>query len=226
VDAARRAGADIRTGTAVRALRVSGGHVDVVTDEDTFRGTRVVLASGAWGLDLLPGVALPLRTQRSCLSWFEPADGGAGYEPERFPTFIRESGDLDGWGIPDVDGQGVKIGVGGTASKRWLERPEDNWHDPTPDDLAPVEDFTRRAFPGLRPQAVRAMACMNSKTPDGDFIIGAVGGTDRVVFAGGFSGHGFKHSPAVGLACAQLALDGQSEFDLATFSPDRFEDVR
>ncbi len=63
---------------------------------------------------------------------------------------------------------------------------------------------------------------MNSKTPDGDFIIGPVGGSDRVVFAGGFSGHGFKHSPAVGLICAQLALDGQTEFDITAFSPDRF----
>jgi sarcosine oxidase len=226
VRAAEQAGAQIHVDSPVRLLHVDDGYVEVVTDENTFRAKKVVLASGAWALDLLPEVALPLRTQRSCLSWFQAREDPGDYRPERFPVFVRESGDLDGWGIPDVDGQGVKVGVGGTANKPWLERPEDNWHDPSPDDLKPIEDYCRVAFPGLEPRVTHAMACMNSKTPDGDFIIGHVGGTDRVVFAGGFSGHGFKHSPAVGLACAQLALDGQTEFDLGKFSPERFKDGR
>lgn len=225
VAAARRAGAHIRTGVPVSALRMEDRHVEVAVGEERFVADKVVLASGAWTLDLLPEVSLPLRTQRSCLSWFTPRGDRTAYGPERFPTFVRESRGLHGWGIPDVDGQGVKVGVSGT-SKRWLDRPEDNWHDPSPEDLAPVEDFCRMAFPGLDPHTAKATACMNSKSPDGDFVIGPVGTGGRVVFAGGFSGHGFKHSAAVGLACAQLALDGASEFDLAAFSPSRFEDGR
>ncbi|MFI6735399.1 N-methyl-L-tryptophan oxidase [Nonomuraea sp. NPDC050451] len=224
-EAARRAGARIHAESPVRALHVADGHVEVVTGEETFTARRVVLASGAWGLDLLPGVELPLRTQRSCLAWFKARQDQGDYRPDSFPVFVRESRDLDGWGIPDVDGQGVKVGVGGTVKKRWLDRPEDNWEPPSPQDLAPTEDFCRRAFPGLDPRVAHATACMNSKTPDGDFIIGTVGGTDRVVFAGGFSGHGFKHCAAVGLVCAQLALDGRTELDIEKFSPERFKDA-
>lgn len=45
----------------------------------------------------------------------------------------------------------------------------------------------------------------------------------RVVFAAGFSGHGFKFAPVIGEALADLALDGETlrEFDfqkLARFS--------
>ncbi|MEV4063966.1 N-methyl-L-tryptophan oxidase [Nonomuraea dietziae] len=227
VEAAGRAGADIRTGSPVSALRVEDGHVDVTVGEERLLAGKVVLASGSWTLDLLPEVSLPLRTQRSCLSWFTARGDGETYGPGRFPTFVRESHDLEGWGIPDIDGQGVKVGVSGAAArKRWLERPEDNWYDPSPEDVAPVEDFCRRAFPGLDPRVAKASACMNSKSPDGDFVIGPVATGGRVVFAGGFSGHGFKHAAAVGLACAQLALDGGSEFDLTAFSPTRFEEPR
>jgi sarcosine oxidase len=36
------------------------------------------------------------------------------------------------------------------------------------------------------------------------------------------SGHGFKHSPAIGEALAELALAGQSRLDLTPFSLARF----
>ncbi|WP_327590982.1 N-methyl-L-tryptophan oxidase [Nonomuraea sp. NBC_00507] len=225
-EAAARAGAQIRVETPVLALRPGDAYVEVATGDETLRAKTVVLASGAWGLDLLPGVELPLRTQRSCLAWFKARQDQGDYRPESFPVFVRESRDLDGWGIPDVDGQGVKVGVGGTVQKRWLDRPEDNWEPPSAQDRKPTEDFCRIAFPGLDPRVAHATACMNSKTPDGDFIIGHVGGSGRVVFAGGFSGHGFKHSPAVGLICAQLALDGRTEFAIGKFAPNRFEDAR
>ncbi|MFI6392611.1 N-methyl-L-tryptophan oxidase [Nonomuraea sp. NPDC050547] len=223
VRAARRAGADIRTGVPVSELRVQDGRVAVTVGGERFTAARVILASGAWTLDLLPEVSLPLRTQRSCLSWFKARGDAAEYRPGRFPTFVRESHEAHGWGIPDVDGVGVKVGISGPqAKKAWLERPEDNWRDPAREDLAPIEEYCATAFPGLVPRVSKAMACMNSKSPDGDFVIGPVGAGGRVVFAGGFSGHGFKHAAAVGQICAQLALDGGSEFDLSAFSPTRF----
>ncbi|MFF3619511.1 hypothetical protein [Streptomyces sp. NPDC002467] len=47
--------------------------------------------------------------------------------PGRFPVLVRRSRGWQGWGIPDVDGGGVKVGVSGPASpKRRLSRPEAN----------------------------------------------------------------------------------------------------
>ncbi|MFF1819744.1 hypothetical protein ACFVWG_20760 [Kribbella sp. NPDC058245] len=63
---------------------------------------------------------------------------------------------------------------------------------------------------------------MNSKRPDGDFVIGVPAAAPSLVLAGGFSGHGFKHATAVG----DIAVAGISEIALDHFSPDRFGRVR
>jgi sarcosine oxidase len=221
---AERAGARIFTELEVTALRLGAPEVRVVTERGTILARKVVLCTGAWFGDLAPSPALPVRIQRSCLTWFRGAEP-AQFEPERFPVFVRESGELDGWGIPDVDGRGVKVGVGDSGSKPWLDRPEDNWTAPTAADIAPIEAFCRRAFPALAPTAADAAACMNAKTPDGHFIIGPASSAPQVIVVGGFSGHGFKHAAGVGRVAAELALDGGTDIPIERFSPDRFAAV-
>jgi sarcosine oxidase len=138
-------------------------------------------------------------------------------------VFIRESGDLDGWGIPDIDGRGVKVGVGYTQSyKPFLDRPEENWVPPGPADLRPIDEFCRAAFRGLSVRAADSAACMNSQTPDDHFVIGVAAAAPDLVLVGGFSGHGFKHSAGVGRVAADLALDGGTDIPIGLFSPDRF----
>ena len=47
-------------------------------------------------------------------------------------------------------------------------------------------------------------------TPDWNPIVGAVPDLDGLYVAVGFSGHGFKLSPMVGVVMSELILDGQS----------------
>jgi sarcosine oxidase len=222
LDLAATAGADLRFDIAVTALQPEPDAVEVRVGGETVRARRAVLATGAWFTDLVPDLKLPLRVQRSVLTWFQGEDRDA-YRPDRFPTFIRESGEMDGWGIPDVDGAGVKIGAGPSAPKPWLGHARDNDYPVDARDTRPVEQFCKLAFPGLVPIAVAARPCMNSKSPDGNFVIGPVEATPSLVLAGGFSGHGFKHASAIGDVAAQLALDGGSDLPLTAFSPERFE---
>lgn len=214
-------GADLRFETVVDRLEYDDDGVRVHLGDTVVRARRAVLATGAWFTDLVPELDLPLRVQRSPLVWFR-GDDRAAYRPERFPTFIRESGDLDGWGIPDVDGRGVKVGAGATAPKPFLTHASENTRPTGPEDTGPPERFVSIAFPGLEPRAVDAVPCMNSKSPDGDFVIGSPAAARSLVLAGGFSGHGFKHSAAVGELCADLALEGDSPLAADRFSPDRF----
>jgi sarcosine oxidase len=136
-------------------------------------------------------------------------------------VFVRENAEMDGWGIPDVDGAGVKIGAGPSAPKPWLSHASENDYPVNERDTGPAEEFCKRAFPGLVPVAVAARPCMNSKSPDGDFVIGIPDAAPSLVLAGGFSGHGFKHASAVGDVTVDLALDGRSDLPLAPFSPAR-----
>jgi glycine/D-amino acid oxidase-like deaminating enzyme len=63
----------------------------------------------------------------------------------------------------------------------------------------------------------------DSLTPDQRAIIGAAG-PQGYFLATGFSGTGFKLSPAVGLCMSELILDGRSKtVDISGFDPMRFE---
>jgi sarcosine oxidase len=46
--------------------------------------------------------------------------------------------------------------------------------------------------------------------------------SNRVLLVSACSGHGFKHSAAIGETLAQLALTGQSALDISPFSTARF----
>ena len=64
--------------------------------------------------------------------------------------------------------------------------------------------------------------CMYTNTPDENFVLGLDPRDDRVVIASPCSGHGFKFSNVVGQICADLALDGRTDFDIDFLSPARF----
>ena len=61
--------------------------------------------------------------------------------------------------------------------------------------------------------------CLYDNSPDGDFIIGAPPGRPEVMVLGGFSGHGFKHAPAVGEIAAALATGQAPPVDVSPWSP-------
>jgi glycine/D-amino acid oxidase-like deaminating enzyme len=76
-------------------------------------------------------------------------------------------------------------------------------------------------------KAMGGYTSMYDMTPDGHFILEATPGRAGLFTAAGFSGHGFKHSPVVGRAMADLVADGRtSEIDLSPFSSARFTDGR
>ena len=68
--------------------------------------------------------------------------------------------------------------------------------------------------------------CMYTNTPDQHFILDFHPDDQRVVVASPCSGHGFKFSNVIGRICADLALDGQTEFEIGFLSLGRFSGAR
>ncbi|RTZ92142.1 MAG: FAD-binding oxidoreductase [Deltaproteobacteria bacterium] len=61
-------------------------------------------------------------------------------------------------------------------------------------------------------------------TPDNHAIIGPHPALEGFIIAGGYSGHGFQHSPATGIVVAELIADGTvSSLEIQPLSADRFE---
>ena len=65
---------------------------------------------------------------------------------------------------------------------------------------------------------VRAAVCKYTVTPDYHFIIDHHPDSARVWFASACSGHGFKHSAAIGEALAMQTSDGRCDYDLQPFN--------
>jgi glycine/D-amino acid oxidase-like deaminating enzyme len=62
-------------------------------------------------------------------------------------------------------------------------------------------------------------------TPDGHMVLGPAEGIEGLYVAAGMSGTGFKTGPAVGMAVADLVLDGQTTtVDVRPFRMSRFRE--
>jgi sarcosine oxidase subunit beta len=60
-------------------------------------------------------------------------------------------------------------------------------------------------------------------SPDHNALVGRTTDPAGLVYATGFSGHGFQQAPVIGEHCALLALDLPTAFDLAPFGLERLE---
>ena len=64
-------------------------------------------------------------------------------------------------------------------------------------------------------------------TPDCRPLLGELPGTAGLYLCAGFSGMGFKISPAIGLVMSEAILDGRGKtVDISAFHPGRFADHR
>ena len=94
---------------------------------------------------------------------------------------------------------------------------------PQPDSLASVRDILDRYFPNQFEDELEVETCRYTNSPDGDFIIDSLPDSNQsVVYALGFSGHGFKFAPAIGEVLADLALAGETQIPIGFLSAGRF----
>ncbi len=76
-----------------------------------------------------------------------------------------------------------------------------------PRTLSRVREYVAFRFPALKDAPLlETRVCQYEQTPDSNFIIDRHPAIENVWLAGGGSGHGFKHGPAVGEMMAELIL--------------------
>jgi len=202
---ARAAGVRIKQGATVTGLVVEGDNVTGVTlaDGSTISADTVVVATGAWTAPFLApyGIDVPIKVHREQIVMIDP-----GVELGAVPVFS----DLVSlqYVRPDVRGE-ILFGNSDLAELEiadpdsYLNRATEEFIDLT------VEKVGTR-FPGWTEAAISSSyAGCYDVTPDWNPII-SKGPLDGLVIAAGFSGHGFKISPAVGRLAADLVIDGRS----------------
>lgn len=80
----------------------------------------------------------------------------------------------------------------------------------------------QRYVPGATGSVLMSVTCLYTMTPDAHFIVDRHPRWPQVVFACGFSGHGFKFAPTIGEALADLALEGGTTLPIGFLGKDRF----
>ncbi|MDE2749159.1 MAG: N-methyl-L-tryptophan oxidase [Chloroflexota bacterium] len=219
LDLARQAGATVQFGEKVTGYEAAADGLTVTSERGRYRADKLILSAGAWMADLLPGACRPaLRVCRQVIYWFE-AEDISQFDPRVFPWVIWIGESLDEfWSTfpapPDGEA-GVKLV---TEQYHTATHPDAVKRAVAAEERADMfYRLTEPRLKGLRDNLIRAEVCLYTVTPDEHFLIDFHPESERVVIASPCSGHGFKHSAAVGETLAQMALDGESDFDISAF---------
>jgi sarcosine oxidase len=220
---ATRLGARLRSGESIRSWTADARGVRVETDREVYEAERLVLCPGAWAPTLLPEVAAraELRVLRKVLLWY-PRRNQQVAVPDH--TFFVELPYGAFYGFPCLDGRTVKLAehTGGEV----VDEPLTLDRELRPADSAGPARFIADVLPGLAAQPARHTVCMYTMTRDAHFVVDHHPQHPNVVFAAGFSGHGFKFMSALGAILCELAIDGQTSSPIDFLGLSRFAATR
>ncbi len=146
------------------------------------------------------------------------------FDPRRFPVFIWQLPDNKGgiYGFPAVDGPfgGIKIA---THKMEIPTAPNKLVRGVTSEEYGEFyERFVKNFVPNLSPACLKTVVCSYTTTPDEDFVVDYVPDNNNILLVSACSGHGFKHSAAVGNLAAQSILDKSNLAAYPCFSLKRF----
>ena len=163
----------------------------------------IVVATGAWMAEMFPRTIKPISAIMGInVLYTSTPDGSDEFDMENMPCWIDHG--QGSFGIPSSEGSGVKAAVvipntpiDINNDERIIEKQS----------LNKTRQYIKHRLPGLIGQRV-----VDSKfnqvilTPDTHFIVDWHPEHSNVLFAGGCSGHLFKHGPVFGDFVAGVAM--------------------
>ena len=215
---ARKMGARVVLETPAQTVEVSNGRVvAVVTEKERYETPIAVVATGPWSSRFMGrlGIDLPLVATRHEVFLlrrpmdrlpFHPGGGDMSnliyFRPEGSDLTLVGNGNREEDADPDAYNPRVSMDYVEDVWRRLAKRIPD---------IADAEFFT--GYAGLY-----------TTTPDLHPVMDKVDGIEGLYICTGFSGHGFKLSPAVGIVMAELILDGQAtSIDISSLRMNRFD---
>lgn len=172
--------------------RVSAGHF--------------IFACGPWLPKLFPELLKQLIfPTRQEVFFFGPPAGNDAFQSSRMPAWLHHSHPDRPYALPDIENRGFKIAIDQHGPDF---DPDMGERTVTAESTAQVRAYLREHIPGLaEAPVIETRVCQYENTWNGDFLIDRHPELDNVWLAGGGSGHGFKHGPAVGEYLAARILN-------------------
>ncbi|MCW5257094.1 FAD-binding oxidoreductase [Verminephrobacter aporrectodeae subsp. tuberculatae] len=217
--AARRQGVKIIEGVAVEKLLLEGGKVaGVQTSMGTFFSGTVISTQNIWATDIerWTGIPSPVVPERHSVLALEG--------PRAYTFQMPVCKDLGSPGMLYCRSYGgtqmlVSEGIAGET----LPTPDNAQGDVSMDYMLEVGGQVAERFPSYETAGVASSwTGVYDVTPDWNPVLGRLPDLPGLVVGYGFSGHGFKLSPAVGRLLAQSALGLKTEVDITPYALERF----
>nr|WP_276601009.1 MULTISPECIES: N-methyl-L-tryptophan oxidase [unclassified Nannocystis] len=209
---AQELGAKLRFHEEVISFRQVEHAVEVTSNHGRYSADQLVVTAGPWLPELLPReFAGRFRRLRQVQLWFRARDARTHkrFSPERFPVFIWQLAHGTLYGFPALGSfeEGIKVAT----------EVDDDTTPETVDRKVPphavqkfFDDFVVPHLPGLSPDCVRNEVCLYTTTADSRFILDRLPERERIIIASPCSGHGFKHSAAIGEKLAKMAYESEA----------------
>lgn len=217
LSAARDMGTIYVSRTQATALHVNEDCVrGVVTDQGAISSPIVIVAVGPWTRPLLQQTGYDVAIE---CEYHQVA-------------ILRNAPDMKGGGCAGIDSVTAtyfrsdahdKFLVGDFYGKRPAD--PDNFPQRASDEsLEEIIERACRRVPKLeQAEVMRGVTGVYDMTPDSRPLLGETPGIRGLYVCAGFSGMGFKISPAIGLVMSELVLDGKARsVDVRAFRPSRF----
>lgn len=215
-------GGVLRQSTPVTAIDTQGGRVrSVRTPLGEIAAGHVVIAAGPWARPVgrLAGLDLPVTPSRESIVTLRPTFDWSPVHPV--------TGDLvnEVYLRPETGGL---ILVGNTRDTIVPGDPDSYEDRPGADDTTEIVSRLARLMPGAATAAITGgWSGMYEVSPDWNPIMGTASAVAGLHYAVGFSGHGFKLSPVVGILMAEQVLDGRARtVDITPYRLERFQEGR
>ncbi|MCY4652007.1 MAG: FAD-binding oxidoreductase [Dehalococcoidia bacterium] len=219
-NAARDRGARILSESPAVGIEITANRVTaVLTENERIETPVAVVAAGPWSGPLLAsiGVDVPLRPIRHQVIMLRrpqdvvpdhPIIGDVVYDMSPRPdagnlTLIGVGEDEDA--SPDTFNQGVDMPMVEATFEKLVKR-----------------------MPGMAQALFRGgWSGLFTTTPDWHPVLDSVEGIDGLYVSVGFSGHGFKLSPMIGVVMSELITQGRAtSLDISEMSLNRFDEGR
>lgn len=204
---AKKQGAKLIFNSPVRGIDKTQGVFALDLGQRQIHAKKVLCTAGGWILDFLPqNEKSKFKICRQILHWIKADMAEVGWSD--YPVWMWGYGPKAEdfiYGFPSMDGQSVKMATESFVSVTHpdlldrevkKEEQEQFW-----------EEKVAGKIRGLKPEFLKSTVCFYTVTEDARFVMEPVGGDSDFLLVSACSGHGFKHSAALGEVIAKKLID-------------------
>lgn len=206
VELAKKNGAQVSTSSPVLSIQEQRGSFVIQMENTQVICRKVILSAGGWIKDFIPErEKSKFKICRQVLHWLEIENGITDWT--KYPVWMWGFGPHPEdfiYGFPSLDGLTVKM-----ASESFVDvgHPDQLIREVSAEEQEMFwESKVQGKIKGLKKNFIKSTVCFYTVTEDARFVMEPMDGNPNFLWVSACSGHGFKHSAALGEVLANRIL--------------------